>query len=178
MAEECAVRFAEHSGRWPEVCGSDGCADGYDIARYQTTSEALAAYAAFHASNAADPTIKTLTFTPNQYGLGNRLRAMKSALLVAMLTGRVFRTHWHEPYPLDAIVEPEQIDWRTPAAKEEEPEEDGVMCLPFATAGHLPRCSWHMQQLQRSDLRVAYANVHRLEVPRRRQRSPPLPCAC
>jgi len=163
-AGSCDARFAAAAAQWPDVWCSDGCEDGYDITRYDTSPEALAAYAAFHASRASDPTAKTLVFKPNQYGLGNRLRAMKSALLVAMLTGRVFRTHWHEPYPLDAIVEPEQIDWRTPADGQGEPEAQGVMCLPFATAGHLPSCTWHMQQLQKSDLRVAYAKVHRLEV--------------
>ena len=160
---ECEARFAASAARWPELCGSVGCEGGYDMSRYETTPEALEAYAAFHASKAADNRAKTLLFTPNQYGLGNRLRAMKSALLIAMLTGRVFRTWWHEPYPLDALVEPARIDWRTPTAKEGEPEELGVICLPFATAEGLPKCSWHLQQLQRADLRVSYATVQQLE---------------
>ena len=170
---ECEARFAAAAARWPLLCGSVGCESGYDMSRYETSAEALEAYAAFHASKAADDTAKTLIFTPNQYGLGNRLRAMKSALLVAMLTGRVFRTWWHEPYPLDTLVEPARIDWRTPAAKEGEAEELGVICLPFATAEGLPKCSWHLQQLQQGDLRVSYAKVQRLEASPRRCQMPP-----
>ena len=171
---ECVARFAASAARWSDLCGTVGCEGGYDMSRYETTPEALEAYAAFHASKAGDDTAQTLIFTPNQYGLGNRLRAMKSALLVAMLTGRVFRTWWHEPYPLDTLVEPARIDWRTPAAKEGEPDELGVICLPFATAEGLPKCAWHLQQLRQGDLRVSYAKVQRLEVrPRRRQAPPP-----
>ena len=168
---ECVARFAASAARWPDLCGTVGCEGGYDMSRYETTPEALEAYAAFHASKAADNTAQTLIFTPNQYGLGNRLRAMKSALLVAMLTGRVFRTWWHEPYPLDTLVEPARIDWRTPAAKEGQPDELGVICLPFATAEGLPKCAWHMQQLRQGDLRVSYATVQRLEVRNGRGRS-------
>jgi len=173
---ECVARFAASAARWPDLCGTVGCEGGYDMSRYETTPEALEAYAAFHASKAADNTAQTLIFTPNQYGLGNRLRAMKSALLVAMLTGRVFRTWWHEPYPLDTLVEPARIDWRTPAAKEGQPDELGVICLPFATAEGLPKCAWHMQQLRQGDLRVSYATVQRLEVRNgcgRSSRAPP-----
>ena len=171
---ECVARFAASAARWSDLCGTVGCEGGYDMSRYETTPEALEAYAAFHASKAGDDTAQTLIFTPNQYGLGNRLRAMKSALLVAMLTGRVFRTWWHEPYPLDTLVEPARIDWRTPAAKEGQPDELGVICLPFATAEGLPKCAWHLQQLRQGDLRVSYAKVQRLEVrPRRRQAPPP-----
>lgn len=167
---ECAARYHAAAARWSDLCGTVGCEGGYDMSRYETTPEALEAYAAFHASKAADDTAQTLIFTPNQYGLGNRLRAMKSALLVAMLTGRVFRTWWHEPYPLDTLVEPARIDWRTPAAKEGQPDELGVICLPFATAEGLPKCAWHLQQLRQGDLRVSYATVQRLEVrPRHRQ---------
>ena len=167
---ECVARFVASAARWSDLCGTVGCEGGYDMSRYETTPEALEAYAAFHASKATDDTAQTLIFTPNQYGLGNRLRAMKSALLFAMLTGRVFRTWWHEPYPLDTLVEPARIDWRTPAAKEGQPDELGVICLPFATAEGLPKCAWHLQQLRQGDLRVSYAAVQRLEVrPRHRQ---------
>ena len=167
---ECVARFAASAARWSDLCGTVDCEGGYDMSRYETAPEALEAYAAFHASKAADDTAQTLIFTPNQYGLGNRLRAMKSALLIAMLTGRVFRTWWHEPYPLDTLVEPARIDWRTPAAKEGQPDELGVICLPFATAEGLPKCAWHLQQLRQGDLRVSYATVQRLEVrPRHRQ---------
>tara|TARA_B110001452_G_scaffold177498_1_gene148894 strand:+ start:58 stop:1458 length:1401 start_codon:yes stop_codon:yes gene_type:complete len=161
-----SARFAEAAAAWP--------ADGeYDISQYPSTAEALDAYASFHAAKVADASTPTLVFTPNQYGLGNRLRAMKSALLVAMLTGRVFLVNWHEPVPLDTVVQPARIDWRTPAV---EPAHDStalapaaagqrrVICLPFATAQHLPHCPWHMAQLKSQDLRVAYAGVARLEV--------------
>lgn len=133
------------------------------MARYESSADALSAYAAFHATKASDADAKSLVFTPNQYGLGNRLRAMKSALLVAMLTGRVFRVNWHEPFPLHSLVDPVEIDWRM-TTKTGEPETKGLICLPFATATHLPDCPWHMAQLQRSDLRVAYASVRQLEV--------------
>eukprot|EP00965_Chrysotila_dentata_P184855 6102886-Pleurochrysis_carterae.AAC.2 len=47
-----------------------------------------------------------------RYGLGNRLRSLKSALLLAMLTGRVFRVEWEEPFPFETLVRVEAVDWR------------------------------------------------------------------
>ena len=82
----------------------------YDVNTYTTAAKALDACAAFHAHALAQPrwgvAHQSLVFVPNQYGLGNRLRAMKSALLVAMLTGRIFPRAVGEPFQLEALVSP------------------------------------------------------------------------
>ena len=110
---------------WPRLCrgeasssfwsSTSSCAnEPFDFRRYSSARRALDAYAAFHAAFNASPDARYLVFAPNQYGLGNRLRAMKSALLVAMLTGRVFRVRWDDPWPLADFVQHERIDWRLP----------------------------------------------------------------
>ena len=82
-----------------------------------TTAAAMDAYAAFHAHALHGDTAQahaSLVFVPNQYGLGNRLRAMKASLLIAMLTGRVFHVRWDDPFPVSSLLRPEGIDWREP----------------------------------------------------------------
>ena len=69
---------------------------------------------------------------------------MKSALLVAMLTGRVFLVNWHEPVPLDAAAAGATTGDACCRARDDHkvlrlplPVSD-ASCLPFATATHLP----------------------------------------
>ena len=74
----------------PDVPGSE--CDAFAADDFATVDGLLEGYAGFHAhalavAAAGGPTPPTLRFVPNQFGLGNRLRAMKSALLIAMLTG-------------------------------------------------------------------------------------------
>jgi len=97
--------------------------------------------------------------------MGNRLRALKSALLVAMLTGRVFRVRWVDPYPLDTLVRPVAIDWRERASLIG--RSDGAVatfCLPFG-AGEAPRnCGQHLRNAEASDLRSEYDGFRTLEM--------------
>ena len=162
--------FAAAASAWP--------GGAYDAFGYNTAQEALDGYAAFHAHSlsAKAQERKSLVFVPNQYGLGNRLRAMKASLLIAMLTGRVFHVRWDEPFPVHALLKPERIDWRLP-------EEDGrgalpvaqpgsrssdaaaqILCLPFATAPPGADCSSGLVALQQENLREKYAAVSVLEV--------------
>ena len=152
----------------------------YDVNTYTTAAKALDAYAAFHAHALAQPrwdvTHQSLVFVPNQYGLGNRLRAMKSALLVAMLTGRIFHVRWEEPFQLEALVQPEKIDWRLPKepelpradANKLPPEGLGlpveILCLPFATAPRGGLCGEGQNLLMRGDLKGRYGTTRVLEV--------------
>lgn len=160
-----------------EACAANWSgAAGFDLSLYETAAEAMDAYAAFHASSLrSSETRQSLVFVPNQYGLGNRLRAMKSTLLLAMLTGRVFHVRWEDPFPLAALVRPERIDWREPqdapltravAAqfKPRMPTAAHILCLPFATAPPNGDCARSHRDLQTADLRATYANVESLEV--------------
>ena len=168
MSAEHLARFSAEAAQWP---GGE-----YDINGYASTAEALDGYAAFHAHALRQPDgvgkpHKSLVFVPNQYGLGNRLRAMKAALLMAMLTGRVFHTRWEEPYPAEALLKPERIDWRepTPPLPRADPRaaadaDAHIVCLPFATAPPGGWCALGMQNLRSGDLRRAYARVRSLEV--------------
>jgi hypothetical protein len=149
---------------------------GYSMDGYATAREALDAYAAFHAHarERVPSTYDSLVFVPNQYGLGNRLRAMKSALLVAMLTGRVFFARWDEPFPLASFAQPASIDWREPAGKlphatpqssRGSPSGDAyILCLPFATAPAEADCARGHANLMNANLSVAYERVPTLEV--------------
>ena len=95
--------FAAAASAWP--------GGAYDAFGYNTAQEALDGYAAFHAHSlsAKAQERKSLVFVPNQYGLGNRLRAMKASLLIAMLTGRVFHVRWDEPFPVHALLKPREL---------------------------------------------------------------------
>ena len=151
----------------------------FDIKEHATVASALDAYAAFHRA-ALSPDTDTphqhLVFVPNQYGLGNRLRAMKASLLVAMLTGRVFHVRWDEPYPIDSLLQPEKIDWRLPTnpllpvVNADAPRnaaaaaEADILCLPFATAPRAGNCALGLTTLQRGDLRKVYGKSRVLEV--------------
>jgi len=85
---------------------------------------------------------------------------MKSALLVAMLTSRVFFVDWEEPYPVHLLLRPAQIDWRLDAlraAADLDAHRTGaeVLCLPFGAQN--PRTSQHncgkgLTSLQTGDL--------------------------
>ena len=149
--------------------------EDFDLARYRTAAAAMDAYAAFHASALRSGKGRSLLFVPNQYGLGNRLRAMKSTLLLAMLTGRVFHVRWEEPFPLASLVRPERIDWREPEGaplpravpkrlEPGQPTEAHVLCLPYATAPPGGDCARGQSDLSNADLRAAYASVDTLEV--------------
>ena len=68
--------------------GGVPCADEpFDASRYGTVDTLLDSYAAFHAHSIArgreGRPRRSLVFVPNQYGLGNRLRAVASAMSVA-----------------------------------------------------------------------------------------------
>ena len=151
--------------------------EDFNLARYGTAAAAMDAYAAFHASalRSRKSRQRSLLFVPNQYGLGNRLRAMKSTLLLAMLTGRVFHVRWEEPFPLASLVRPERIDWREPEGaplpravpkrlEPGQPTEAHVLCLPYATAPPGGDCARGQNDLSNADLRAAYASVDTLEV--------------
>lgn len=177
LAAKDQAAFASAAASWS---GGD-----YDVASYPTIQDALDGYAAFHAHALAEPSSRrapSLVFVPNQYGLGNRLRAMKASLLIALLTGRVFHVKWDEPFPVHALLKPERIDWRMPPSP---PSSDGaasepalpaalsptdrnaeaqILCLPFATAPAGWDCASGLNALQRQDLRKRYASVRVLEV--------------
>ena len=167
-----AAEFEAVAARWP--------GGAYDMDRYDTAGEALDAYASFHAATRlGGGAYDSVLFVPNQYGLGNRLRAMKAALVVAMLTGRVFHVRWTEPFPLESLVRPERIDWAAlngAEASDEPPDLSAgaasrsaqlqqkdphrrVICLPFATAPKGVDCATPMNHLKNADLRAAYAEI-------------------
>lgn len=147
----------------------------FTIHDHDTSQEALSAYATFHAATLHSPTAKRLVFVPNQYGLGNRLRALKASLLVAMLTGRVFHVRWDEPYKISEFIQHNQVDWRLETlaftlpvvdpdgAPPEASAEADILCLPFATAPRAGRCQEGLRSLQRgnlSSLRPRVLEVH------------------
>lgn len=164
-----------HEAKWAAAAAAWTGGD-YVLEDYATAEAALDGYAAFHASALQQPS-QSLVFVPNQYGLGNRLRAMKAALLVAMLTGRVFHVRWDEPFPVDALLQPEKVDWRLPdpplptagvakpsRAARGEPRAVEILCLPFATAPGNGDCGEGLNLLQRGDLRKRYAETQVVEV--------------
>jgi hypothetical protein len=168
MPEPAATAAEPVCDEAPAWAGGD-----YDMASYATPMEALDAYAAFHAHSLStgEARRRALVFVPNQYGLGNRLRAMKSALLIAMLTGRVFHVRWEEPVALHELVRPVKVDWREPDpplpradARSPPSAESHVLCLPFATAPAGGDCARGHQNLMHADLRAAYQRVATLEV--------------
>ena len=159
--------FTSVAAGWPRLCrgepsssfwSTSSCADEpFDFRRYSSARRALDAYAAFHAAFNASPDARYLVFAPNQYGLGNRLRAMKSALLVAMLTGRVFRVRWDDPWPLADFVQHERIDWRLPGGGGDGDEDSSLLCLPFGPDGGAAKgCTPHLRALQTADLNAQY----------------------
>eukprot|EP00966_Prymnesium_polylepis_P277664 6415160-Prymnesium_polylepis.1 len=178
LTDEQVEQFASLARAWPTLCQGDDyesftgapCADEpFDITRYESAATMMNAYAAFHAYSLAPENaggvFRTLFYVPNQYGLGNRLRAMKSALLIAMLTGRVFFVDWEEPYPVQRLLQPAQIDWRLDALRattDLDAHRAGadVLCLPFGNQN--PRigranCNRGLSSLQSSDLRAVWA---------------------
>ena len=162
------------STAWPE-------GRAYEMDEFADAATAMDAYAAFHARALTTGLARSrsLVFVPNQYGLGNRLRAMKSALLLAMLTGRVFFVRWNDPYPLVNVVQPARIDWReldppleraqgTPMVRNGTATVPGgpayMLCLPFATAPAGADCARGHRDLMSSDMRAVYEQVQSLEV--------------
>ena len=82
-----ARRLSLHEPAHSMSAGAGAAASSFDLAAHATTADALTAYADFHAAALANAhATPSLVFVPNQYGLGNRLRAMKAALVVAMCT--------------------------------------------------------------------------------------------
>ena len=160
--------FAIVAAGWPRLCRGEASSsfwsstsscenEPFDFRRYSSARRALDAYAAFHAAFNASPDARYLVFAPNQYGLGNRLRAMKSALLVAMLTGRVFRVRWEDPWPLADFVQHERIDWRLPDGGGDDDEDSSLLCLPFGPDGGAAKgCTPHLRALQTADLNAQY----------------------
>ncbi|KAL1521746.1 hypothetical protein AB1Y20_021401 [Prymnesium parvum] len=172
-----AEQFSAYARAWPTLCQGDNvslypdasCADEpFDAARYSSVGSLTSAYAAFHAYSLStqkpEGSLKTLFYVPNQYGFGNRLRSLKSALLIAMLTGRVFFIDWSEPYPVHMLLRPAQIDWRLEtleALTDVKAHRAGaqVLCLPFGaqharTTGH--NCQRGLSSVQREDLTRAW----------------------
>ena len=152
-------RLRHRRGGWPRLCRGES-SSFWAPRRPARTSRSISAAtarraarstpAAFHAAFAS-PTLPYLVFAPNQYGLGNRLRAMKSALLVAMLTGRVFRA-LDDPWPLADFVQHERIDWRLPDGGGDDDEDSSLLCLPFGPDGGAARLHAHLRALQTADL--------------------------
>lgn len=154
----------------PDVPGSE--CDAFSVHDFATVESLLDGYAGFHShaiatAAAGGPAPATLRFVPNQYGLGNRLRAMKSALLVAMLTGRVFQVEWAEPFPVHRLLRPERIDWRREALTLPADANTAILCLPFGAqsdSASKQNCGAGLTNLQRADLRQAYGSAAVLEV--------------
>ena len=173
LSSEQEEQFAASARAWPTLCQGDDyeqytgapCADeAFDATRYLSAASMMDAYAAYHAYSlspeSAGVPLRTLVYVPNQYGLGNRLRAMKSALLIAMLTGRVFFVDWEEPYPVHMLLRPAQVDWRLDAlraATDFDAHRAGaqVLCLPFGVPTARAKssdCQRGLSSLQRGDL--------------------------
>jgi len=150
---EVAERFAALSTTWKAQ-------QPFRLEGYDSMHAAMQGYAAFHAALSQREDAPILTFVPNQYGLGNRLRALKSSLLLAMLMGRVFRVRWVSPYPLETLARPEAFDWREPlvgarhsGGKRSAPT---VLCLPFGASNSRSGCSKHLDHLSKDDVREVY----------------------
>ena len=106
LSEEQQEQYAAYARAWPTLCQGDDLEahtgapcdhEPFDASRYASASTLMDAYAAYHAyslspESAAGPP-RTLVFVPNQYGLGNRLRAMKAALVVACVVLVVLATY-------------------------------------------------------------------------------------
>ena len=156
LREDAAQRFAASGDTWPTLCkgdaGAAAAADAaadcakrpFDLTRYRSSATAMQAYAAYHAAFSRRSSAKQLIFRPDlrHGGLGERLLAMKSCLLLAMLTGRVFRVKWLDPYPLEMLLRPESLDWREPPQGfQVRASELAQLCLSPASAAAAPPSS-------------------------------------